>query len=92
MGLKALVVASLAAVSTAVPIANPLEAIRAAGPAAGVVMTKCSAPGQIALAYDDGPYQYTARLAQILSEGGAKGTFFVTGTLYGKRPICRRIL
>jgi len=83
MGLKTFFVASLAAVASAVPVTNPLEAIRAAGPAAGVVITKCSAPGQIALAYDDGPYQYTSRLAQILSNGGAKGTFFVTGTLYG---------
>jgi peptidoglycan/xylan/chitin deacetylase (PgdA/CDA1 family) len=51
---------------------------------AGVVITKCSASGQIALAYDDGPYQYTQKLSDILKNGGAKGTFFVTGTLYGK--------
>lgn len=28
------------------------------------VITKCNAPGQIALAYDDGPYQYTQVLAK----------------------------
>jgi peptidoglycan/xylan/chitin deacetylase (PgdA/CDA1 family) len=43
------------------------------------VITKCSAPGQIALAYDDGPYQYTQKLVDTLTAGGAKGTFFVTG-------------
>lgn len=48
------------------------------------VITKCSAPGQIALAYDDGPYQYTQKLVDTLTAGGAKGTFFVTGTLYGR--------
>jgi peptidoglycan/xylan/chitin deacetylase (PgdA/CDA1 family) len=53
---------------------------------AGQVITKCSSPGQIALAYDDGPYQYTQRLSDILKNGGAKGTFFVTGTLYGTNP------
>lgn len=47
------------------------------------VITQCSAPGQIALAYDDGPYQYTQKLVDTLNAGGAKGTFFVTGTLYG---------
>ncbi|KAF1958476.1 glycoside hydrolase/deacetylase [Byssothecium circinans] len=83
MGLTTFFVASLAAVTSAVPIANPLQAIQAAGPAAGVVLTKCTAPGMLALAYDDGPYQYTQKLADILTAGGAKGTFFVTGTLYG---------
>ena len=47
------------------------------------VITKCSSPGQLALAYDDGPYQYTQKLVDTLTAGGAKGTFFVTGTLYG---------
>lgn len=48
------------------------------------VITKCNAPGQLALAYDDGPYQYTQKLVDTLNAGGAKGTFFVTGTLYGQ--------
>ena len=37
----------------------------------------------LALAYDDGPYQYTQKLVDTLTAGGARGTFFVTGTLYG---------
>ncbi|KAF2249264.1 carbohydrate esterase family 4 protein [Trematosphaeria pertusa] len=83
MGLTTLFVASLAAVTGAVPVLNPIQAIQAAGPPAGQVITKCTSPGMLALAYDDGPYQYTQKLADILSQGGAKGTFFVTGTLYG---------
>lgn len=86
MGITTLLVASLAAVTSAVPIANPIQMIQAAGPPAGQVITKCSSPGMLALAYDDGPYQYTQKLSDILTAGGAKGTFFVTGTLYGKDP------
>ena len=85
MGFTSLLIASLAIATSAKPILNPLQAIEAAGPPAGQVITKCNAPGQIALAYDDGPYQYTQQLADILSKGGAKGTFFVTGTLYGMK-------
>jgi peptidoglycan/xylan/chitin deacetylase (PgdA/CDA1 family) len=48
-----------------------------------VVITKCSQAGVLALAYDDGPYQYTSTLVDILDKAGAKGTFFWTGTLYG---------
>ncbi|KAF2107454.1 chitin deacetylase-like protein [Lophiotrema nucula] len=77
------VAALLAITGHAYPVLNPLQMINQAGPAAGVVITKCSAPGQLALAYDDGPYQYTQTLSDILTKGGAKGTFFVTGTLYG---------
>jgi hypothetical protein len=79
-------IASLCAVASAKPIPDPISMITAAGPAAGVVITKCSAPGQLALAYDDGPYQYTQKLVDTLTAGGAKGTFFVTGTLYGQPP------
>jgi hypothetical protein len=84
-------IVSLCAVASAKPIPDPISMITAAGPAAGVVITKCSAPGQLALAYDDGPYQYTQKLVDTLTAGGAKGTFFVTGTLYGQ-PSARGIL
>lgn len=83
MGLQSFIVAALATVALAKPIPDPLNVMRQSGPAAGQVITKCSAPGQIALAYDDGPYQYTQKLVDTLTAGGAKGTFFVTGTLYG---------
>ncbi|EUC34035.1 carbohydrate esterase family 4 protein [Bipolaris zeicola 26-R-13] len=83
MGLKSLLVAALATVAVATPIPDPLNMIRQSGPAAGQVITKCVAPGQIALAYDDGPSQLTQQLVNTLNAGGAKATFFVTGTLYG---------
>ena len=72
----------LATAATALPVDNPVEIIKRA-PNPGVVITKCSQPGMLALAYDDGPYTFTSKLVDILDKGGAKGTFFWTGTLYG---------
>ncbi|KAF4773051.1 polysaccharide deacetylase [Colletotrichum scovillei] len=72
----------MAASAAAIPIENPMELIKRA-PSAGVVIQKCAKPGVFALAYDDGPYQYTSQLVDILNNGGAKATFFMTGTLYG---------
>ena len=64
------------------PSGDPIEYMkRASSP--GVVITKCTSPGMLALAYDDGPYQYTSKLVDVLDKAGAKGTFFWTGTLYG---------
>ncbi|KAF4445546.1 hypothetical protein F53441_10725 [Fusarium austroafricanum] len=51
--------------------------------AAGQVYRQCTRPGVIALAYDDGPGQYTNQLVDILNNAGAKATFFMTGKLYG---------
>ena len=61
----------------------PLDLFMKAGPAAGTVIQKCTRAGVLALAFDDGPYTYTQELVDILNKGNAKGTFFVTGTLYG---------
>ncbi|KAF6811078.1 polysaccharide deacetylase, partial [Colletotrichum musicola] len=72
----------LATSAAAVPISSPIELIKRA-PSPGVVIQKCAKPGILALAYDDGPYQYTSQLVDILNAGGAKATFFFTGTLYG---------
>ncbi|KAK1673135.1 polysaccharide deacetylase [Colletotrichum godetiae] len=72
----------MAASAAAIPIENPIELIKRA-PSAGVVIQKCAKSGVFALAYDDGPYQYTSQLVDILNNGGAKATFFMTGTLYG---------
>ncbi|KAI9154806.1 putative peptidoglycan-N-acetylglucosamine deacetylase [Paramyrothecium foliicola] len=80
---QTVLVASLLVSSTfGLPIDNPIDLIRRA-PSPGVVITKCASPGQLALAYDDGPYQYTSQLVDILDAAGAKATFFWTGTLYG---------
>src|SRR5262245_49336742 len=72
----------LAASVAAAPVESPINMIKRA-PNPGIVITKCSKPGVLALAYDDGPYQYTSQLVDILDKGEAKGTFFWTGTLYG---------
>ncbi|KAF2457666.1 chitin deacetylase [Lineolata rhizophorae] len=72
--------ASLAA-GAAVP--SPLHLFARDGPAAGTVIQSCAEPGVLALTYDDGPYTNTKALVDILTEAGAKATFFPTGTLYG---------
>ncbi|KAF2145415.1 carbohydrate esterase family 4 protein [Aplosporella prunicola CBS 121167] len=76
-------VSVVVAVASANPIPDPLEAFKRAGPAAGTVVKQCTQPGMLALAFDDGPHQYTQKLVDTLDAAGAKGTFFVTGTLYG---------
>jgi len=73
---------ALAASVAAFPVESPIQMMKRA-PSPGIVITKCSKPNTLALAYDDGPYQYTSQLVDILDKGGAKGTFFWTGTLYG---------
>ncbi|KAG9229495.1 chitin deacetylase-like protein [Amylocarpus encephaloides] len=52
------------------------------GPAAGNVIQNCKEPNTIALTFDDGPWQYERDIVAQLNAAGAKGTFFVTGTLY----------
>jgi len=73
---------ALASTAVAAPAPNPLQFLKRA-PTPGVVIQQCSSPGMLALAYDDGPYQYTSELVDILDAAGAKATFFWTGTLYG---------
>ncbi|KAL6849031.1 hypothetical protein ACO1O0_008561 [Amphichorda felina] len=68
--------------AAAAPSADPAD-LRARVPNPGVVITQCASPGMIALAYDDGPYQYTSALVDLLDAANAKATFFFTGTLYG---------
>jgi peptidoglycan/xylan/chitin deacetylase (PgdA/CDA1 family) len=82
MLVDAVVALFLAAGAVAAPVTSPIQMLRrAASP--GIVITKCSKPGVLALAYDDGPYTYTSQLVDILDKGNAKATFFWTGTLYG---------
>ncbi|KAF5024587.1 hypothetical protein F66182_3350 [Fusarium sp. NRRL 66182] len=72
----------LAGSVVSIPVDDPVEIFnRQASP--GVVIQKCSKPGVLALAYDDGPGQYTTQLLDILNKAGAKATFFWTGKLYG---------
>ncbi|KAL4938529.1 hypothetical protein BDV06DRAFT_231696 [Aspergillus oleicola] len=45
----------------------------------GQVLLQCTAPNTIALTFDDGPSQYTPQLLDLLSQYGARATFFVLG-------------
>lgn len=47
----------------------------------------CTKPGYVALTYDDGPYQYTSQLLDILKQNNIPATFFITGNNLGKHPI-----
>ncbi|CRK42249.1 hypothetical protein BN1723_016031, partial [Verticillium longisporum] len=73
---------AFAPLAAALPVESPLDILRRE-PSAGAVISQCSRPGVFALAYDDGPYQYTSELVDILDAAGAKATFFWTGTVYG---------
>lgn len=46
----------------------------------GQLIKTCKDPGTVALTFDDGPFQYTSGLLDILkSNGGIRATFFVNG-------------
>lgn len=53
----------------------------------GQVITQCREPGTVALTFDDGPYEYTSVILDILDEQQTKATFFIAGNNKGKRPI-----
>ncbi|KAI5814797.1 hypothetical protein BZA77DRAFT_338935 [Pyronema omphalodes] len=43
----------------------------------------CSKPGAVALTYDDGPWEYTSALLDILKNNNVRATFFVNGDNFG---------
>ncbi|PVH85606.1 carbohydrate esterase family 4 protein [Cadophora sp. DSE1049] len=47
----------------------------------------CDQTSVVALTYDDGPYQYTAELLDLLKKYGFTATFFMTGNNNGKGSI-----
>ncbi|KAK4087236.1 CAZyme family CE4 [Purpureocillium lilacinum] len=53
----------------------------------GVAIYHCEVYGDIALTYDDGPWDYTSDLLDLLKNHSAKATFFVTGNNLGKGQI-----
>ncbi|KAK7745702.1 hypothetical protein SLS62_009668 [Diatrype stigma] len=79
---SALAALSYALCASAVAVPSPVDLIRR-DHSLGTVITKCAKPNTLALAFDDGPYQYTQKLVDTLDAAGAKATFFFTGTLYG---------
>ncbi|KAK6082955.1 polysaccharide deacetylase [Seiridium cupressi] len=49
----------------------------------GSIITACTVPGTFALTFDDGPFEYTSELLDILSSNGVKATFFLNGENWG---------
>jgi peptidoglycan/xylan/chitin deacetylase (PgdA/CDA1 family) len=47
----------------------------------------CIQNNVVALSYDDGPYEYTSDLLDILKTYGYQATFFITGNNDGKGEI-----
>lgn len=66
--------ATLAILAASMSMAMPLEPR-----ATAKVYSKCSKPGTYALTFDDGPYEYTWKLADDLKAAGVKATFFING-------------
>lgn len=67
----------------------------------GELITTCNEPGTVALTFDDGPWQYTEDLLDILRDYDAVATFFVCGgnmggdgqiTGYGHPKLLRRMV
>ncbi|CAK7230130.1 hypothetical protein SCUCBS95973_007467 [Sporothrix curviconia] len=53
----------------------------------GLGIYDCVEKGDIAITFDDGPYNYTGDLLDKLAAYGAKATFFITGNNLGKGMI-----
>lgn len=53
----------------------------------GAGVEHCKNPGAVALTFDDGPYNYTSHLLDVLAAYGARATFFITGNNLGKGQI-----
>ncbi|QPH02642.1 hypothetical protein C2857_006856 [Epichloe festucae Fl1] len=53
----------------------------------GPLISSCKEPGMVALTFDDGPYDFTSDLLDILDKANAKATFFITGSNYGRGHI-----
>ncbi|KAL0932882.1 polysaccharide deacetylase family protein [Colletotrichum truncatum] len=62
----------------------------------GVPIRSCTVKGTFALTFDDGPYQFTNHVLDLLAEAGAKATFFVNGqnhaNIYDNQDIVKRII
>ncbi|KAF2398526.1 polysaccharide deacetylase family protein [Trichodelitschia bisporula] len=71
----------LAGAALASPLPSALEKRQSAVPY-GTVITSCTVPGTIAIAFDDGPFIYTSQVLDILAANGVPATFFVNGQNY----------
>jgi len=62
--------------------AGLIQAAAAAVPV-GVEIKKCTVDRNIALTFDDGPFEYTNELLDQLKKYGYKATFFMNGNNWG---------
>lgn len=53
----------------------------------GVGVTQCVSDQHVALTFDDGPFNFTWHLLDVLASYNAKATFFITGNNLGKGQI-----
>ncbi len=53
----------------------------------GAGISQCQKAGQLAITFDDGPYNYTSHLLDVLAAHGVKATFFITGNNLSKGQI-----
>jgi peptidoglycan/xylan/chitin deacetylase (PgdA/CDA1 family) len=53
----------------------------------GSIITACTTSGTLALTFDDGPYNYTTTVLDMLDKYSIKATFFITGNNLGKGRI-----
>ncbi|KAJ3049047.1 Carbohydrate esterase 4 protein [Rhizophlyctis rosea] len=62
-------------------------------PATARVYSQCNNPNQIAITFDDGPYQYTQELLNLFNSRNAKLTLFVNGLnwacIYDRADVLR---
>ncbi|KAJ3541372.1 hypothetical protein NMY22_g3910 [Coprinellus aureogranulatus] len=85
---QAMVSGSLFILSTLLSIAFQVNAVPSTWvPAAqrrqaGQVITQCTVPGTVAMTFDDGPYEYTKEIVDLLKSYDATATFFFNGNNY----------
>ncbi|KAM0277064.1 hypothetical protein ACHAQH_006134 [Verticillium albo-atrum] len=72
-------------VPSAVPSATPTGGAPIQGPGVpiGSIITSCTVPGTFALTYDDGPFDFTSHILDLLDQTDIKATFFVNGNNVG---------
>lgn len=50
----------------------------------GKIITSCTTPKSFALSFNDGPFQFTTTLLDLLKNANIKATFFIKGDNFGK--------
>lgn len=69
--------------TTTTPVPTPTGGGTPGSVPYGTWIYGCTVTGKFALSFDDGPYDYTASLLNMLQSRGVKATFFVNGQNWG---------